>query len=337
VQWGTLGGPIHYHSAVHDHDHSHAHGDPRAASRKRLAIVLALAASYMTAEIIGGLWSGSLALLADAGHMFSDSAALTLALFASYVASRPGGRRWTYGLARAEILAALAQGAGLVAVAVLVVVEALERLGTPGHVEGLGMMVIAVGGLVVNLVGLWILNGGRHENLNVRGAWLHVLSDALGSVAAIGAGFAIWRFGWLWADAAASIAISGLVLVSAWHLLRDAVDILMEAAPRHVDLVAIGEALVSLPGAREVHDLHVWTIGSGETSLSCHLVLGEARERPELLSEAYAVLSSRFGIGHATVQIEPEGFSGATHGEPCAGACPPGEAEAPATGRIEPA
>lgn len=319
------------------HDLEHAHADPRAASRRRLAIALVLAAGYMTAEIVGGLWTGSLALLADAGHMFSDSAALTLALFASYVASRPGGPRWTYGLARAEILAALAQGVGLVAVALLVVTEAFERLQAPGHVQGFGMMVIATGGLIVNLIGLWILAGGRNESLNVRGAWLHVLSDALGSVAAIGAGIAVWRFGWLWADAAASMAISVLVLVSAWHLLRDAVDVLMEAAPRGVDLAAIGEALAALQGASEVHDLHVWTIGSGETSLSCHLVVSGEQEGTALLSDACALLSSRFGIGHATVQIEPEGFSGATPGEPCAGACSPLEAEAPATVRAEPA
>ena len=316
---------------MHDHDHA----DPRAASRRRLAIALGLAASYMAVEIAGALWTGSLALLADAGHMFSDAAALSLALFASFVASRPGGRRWTYGLARAEILAALAQGAGLVAVALLVVVEALERLQTPGAIHGLGMMVIAAGGLLVNLIGLWILAAGRHESLNIRGAWLHVLSDALGSVAAIVAGLAVWRFGWAWADPVASLAISGLVLVSAWHLLREAMDVLMEAAPRDVDLVAIGEELASLPGAGEVHDLHVWTIGSGETSLSCHLVLADGGERPELLSEACALLASRFGIEHATVQIEREGFSGATPGEPCAGACSPTEAEAPATGRAE--
>jgi len=314
---------------VHDHDHA----DPRAASRRRLAIALALAASYMAAEIVGGLWSGSLALLADAGHMFSDAAALGLALFASVVASRPGGPRWTYGLARAEILAALAQGAGLVAVALIVVIEAIERLESPATVHGLGMLVIATGGLVVNGIGLWILGSGRHESLNVRGAWLHVLSDALGSVAAIIAGVAVWRFGWAWADPVASIVISVLVLASAWHLIREAVDVLMEAAPRDVDLQAIAEALASLPGVGEVHDLHVWTIGSGETSLSCHLVLAGSGDRPALLGEACALLERRFGIGHATVQVEPEGFSGATPGEPCAGACPPTEAEAPARAR----
>jgi len=253
------------------------------------------------------------------------------------VASRPGGPRWTYGLARAEILAALAQGAALVAVAVLVVIEAIGRLESPTPVQGVGMLGIASGGLLVNLLGLWILGDGRHESLNVRGAWLHVLADALGSVAAIVAALAIWRLGWLWADAVASLAISGLILVSSWHLLRDAVDVLMEAAPRETDLRAIEQALGGLAGVVQVHDLHVWTIGSGETSLSCHLVHADGRERAELLSEACALLARRFGIAHATVQIEPPGFAGAPPGAACAGACTPQEAEAPATGRVEPA
>jgi len=317
--------------------HDHAHPDPRAANRRRLAIALVLAGGYMIAEIVGGLLTGSLALLADAGHMFSDAAALSLAIFASWVASRPAGLRWTYGLARAEILAALVQGAGLVAVAILVVLEAFDRLAHPHPVQGLGMLIVATGGLAVNVLGLWILGGGRHESMNVRGAWLHVLSDALGSVGAIAAGLAVWRFGWLWADAAASMAISVLVLVSAWQLLRDAVDVLMEAAPRDIDLEQIGRALGALPGAANVHDLHVWTIGSGETSLSCHLVLADGREREGLLAAACELLATRFGIGHATVQIEPPGFAGASPGAACAGACTPFEAEAPARGRVEPA
>ena len=320
--------------AVHDHGQKH---DPRAANRRRLGAALVLAASYMGAEIVGGLLTGSLALLADAGHMFSDSAALSLALFASWVASRPSGLRWTYGLTRAEVLAALVQGAGLVAVAILVVLEAFERLSTPHPVHGGGMLAVASGGLAVNLLGLWILSGGREDSMNVRGAWLHVLSDALGSVGAIAAGFGVWRFGWAWADPAASLAISALVLVSAWQLLRDAVDVLMEAAPRHLDLAQITRALNGLRGAAQVHDLHVWTIGSGETSLSCHVVLTDERERDGLLEAACELLRTRFGIGHATVQIEPPGFEGASPGEACAGACPPGEASAPATGRVEPA
>lgn len=316
------------------HDHGH---DPRAANRRRLAIALVLAAGYMSAEIVGGLWTGSLALLADAGHMASDAAALSLALFASWVASRPSGLRWTYGLARAEILAALVQGAGLVAVAILVLLEAVERLSAPPAVQGLGMLLVATGGLAVNATALWVLGHGRQESLNVRGAWLHVLSDALGSVGAILAGLAVWRLGWAWADPAASIVISALVLFAAWKLLRDAVDVLMEAAPRDVDLERVATELAGLPGVAHVHDLHVWTIGSGETSLSCHLVASPGAVRESLLSEACTLLSGRFSIGHATVQIEPEGFAGAPAGEACAGACPPVTGEAPARGRAEPA
>jgi len=315
----------------------HAHGDPRTANRRRLGITLALVAAYMGAEVVGGILTGSLALLADAGHMLSDAAALALALFASWVASRPSGMRWTYGLARAEILAALAQGAALVAVALLVVLEAVARLQAPQPVLGLGMLAVAAGGLAVNLVGLAILNAGRRDSLNVRGAWLHVLSDTLGSVGAISAGLLIWRFGWTWADPAASIAISVLVLLSAWHLLREAVDVLMEAAPRHLDLEEIERALGRLAGVGQVHDLHVWTIGNGETSLSCHLVVTDAAEGSRLLGAACALLARRFGIAHATVQIEPPGFAEGDEEGACAGACPPASALAPAARRAEPA
>ena len=195
----------------------------------------------------------------------------------------------------------------------------------------------------MNLIGLWVLGHGRHDNLNMRGAWLHVLSDALGSVGAMAAGLAVWRLGWTWADPAASLVISLLILVSAWSLLRDAVDILMEAAPRDVDLERIQERLVALRGVADVHDLHVWTIGSGETALSCHLVVSadggrsQGREREVLLEEAHELLDDRFGIGHATVQIEPAGFAGARAGTACAGACAPLSADAPATARVEPA
>ncbi len=301
------------------HDHPHHAADPGAANRRRLGLTLGLAAGYMGVEVVGGLWTGSLALLADAGHMLADVAALSLALFASWIGSRPSGARWTYGLARAEILAALAQGAALAAVAILVVTEGLERLAAPPSVLGPGMLVIATGGLGVNALGLWILNAGRRDNLNVRGAWLHVLSDALGSVGAMLAGVLVWRFGWLWADPAASLAISGLILVSAWHLLREAVDVLMEAAPRHLDLGEIEKALGGLPEVVRVHDLHVWSIGSGEISLSCHLVADDPGNGTGLLSRVYRVLGDRFGIAHATVQIEPVDFEHETPRSICDG------------------
>jgi cobalt-zinc-cadmium efflux system protein len=252
--------------------------------------------------------------------MLSDAAALALALFASWVASRPSGQRWTYGRARAEILAALAQGVALVVVAVMIVSEALERLGSPHAVAGAPMMGIAAGGLVVNLVCLRVLEGGREGNLNVRGAWLHVLSDALGSVGAMLAGGAIWAFGWNWADPAVSLVICALVLFSAWHLLRDAVDVLMEAAPRHLDMDEVRGALVGVAEVRSVHDLHVWTVGNGQVALSCHVVVPNDHGVRTLLSEIYQVLGSRFGIDHATIQVEPEAFAEQTPQSVC-GAC----------------
>jgi cobalt-zinc-cadmium efflux system protein len=302
--------------------HAHAHAGHRHgadANRTRLAIALVLASTYMVAEVVGGFLTGSLALLADAGHMLSDSAALALALFASWVASRPSGERWTYGRARAEILAALGQAVALLAVAVLIVVEAIERLQDPQPVAGLGMLGIATGGLVINLVCLRILEGGRADNMNIRGAWLHVLADALGSVGAMTAGVLVWRFGWNWADPAASLVISGLVLFSGWHLLRDAIDVLMEAAPRGLDVDALRSALADLEPVRSVHDLHVWTVGNGQVALSCHLVVPEERHATPLLTQAYELLGTRFGIDHATIQVEPETFAGSTPRSICHG------------------
>jgi cobalt-zinc-cadmium efflux system protein len=303
----------------HAHAHAHAHGAH--ATRRRLGIALALAASYMVAEGVGGLLTGSLALLADAGHMLSDTAALALALFASWVASKPPDQRWTYGRARAEILAALAQGVALILVAVLIVTEAFERFGDPQPVAGAPMLLIATGGLLVNLVCLRVLEAGRQQSMNVRGAWLHVLSDALGSVGAMTAGGLIWAFGWTWADPTASVLICALVLYSAWHLLREAVDVLMEAAPRGVDVDVVRGALAGVPDVRSVHDLHVWTVGSAQVALSCHVVVPHEGRTTSLLQEIYQVLGSRFGIDHATIQVEPESFAGQTPRSICNGAC----------------
>jgi cobalt-zinc-cadmium efflux system protein len=290
--------------------------DPRT-TRRRLALALALAATYMIAEVVGGLLTGSLALLADAGHMLSDVAALSLALFASWVASRPADNRWTYGHARAEILAALAQGVALVAVALLIAFEAFERLGAPRPVLGLGMFAIASGGLLVNVASLFILSAGRRSNLNVRGAWIHVLSDALGSVGAMLAGALIWAFGWTWADPLASLAICALVLSAAWYLIREAVDVLMEAAPRGLDVEEVQRSLAAVDGVRSVHDLHVWSVGYGQIALSCHLVVPRDDHGTPLLSEVYTMLGSRYGIDHATVQVEPEDFAGQTPRSAC--------------------
>ncbi len=269
----------------------------------------------MVAEAVGGWLTGSLALLADAGHMLSDAAALGLSVFAMSMARRPRTSKKTYGYHRIEILAALANGAALVAISILVLIEAVRRLGQPLAVDAPGMMGIAVGGLLVNLAALAILHAGRDENLNMRGAWLHVLTDALGSVQAIAAGALIWGFGWQWADPVASVLISLLVIYSAWSLLKEATRVLMEGAPAHIDVNEVHNALADLPGVLEVHDLHVWTITSGMESISAHVVVEDRRFDCEVLGEIRATLHERFGIDHITVQMETEAF--VEHPAPC--------------------
>jgi cobalt-zinc-cadmium efflux system protein len=283
------------------------HGHGAAANERRLALALVLAAVYMIAEFVGGLLTNSLALLADAGHMLSDVAALGLSLFALRIARRPASPRFTYGYYRTEILAALANGAALVAIAIALLFEAYERFGAPEPVQGGPMLAIATGGLVVNLIALAILSGGREASLNVRGAWLHVLSDALGSLGAITAGALIWAFGWMWADPVASVVIALLVIRSAWTLLGEAVAVLMEGAPPHIDVDAVRDSIIELPDVSAVHDLHVWTITSGVVSLSCHVV-APAAEPAKVLREIRELLHQRFGIDHLTIQVEPDDF-----------------------------
>lgn len=300
-----------YHRGRVPHSHDDAPAPPAAASRdqqRRLRLALLLAVAYMGAEVAGGLWTGSLALLADAGHMLSDSAALALSLFALWVAQRPPTPQRSYGYYRAEILAALAHGALLVAVAVGIAVEAFERLGAPPEVRAAPMFAIAAGGLVVNLISLLILRAGAASSLNVRGAFLHVLSDALGSVSAMLAAALLFAFDWRWADPAASLAISILIVVSAWHLLAEATGVLLEGSPRHIDVEAVRDAIRGVPGVEAVHDLHVWSIASGLVALSCHVVAAGGRDAGALIGEVNRALSTRFGIDHTTIQVEPEGF-----------------------------
>jgi len=294
------------------HGHAHHHhpsADDRRRSRRRLALTLGLVVLYMGAEVVGGVLTHSLALLADAGHMLSDAAALALSLFALWIVDRrrPGPLR-TYGYYRAEILAALVNGAALVAIAILVAVEAVARLRTLAEVNAAGMTVVAAGGLVVNLVALALLHGSRDEGLNLRGAWLHVASDALGSVQAIAAGVLIWAFGWQWADPAASLLISVLVVWSAWGLLKEALAVLMEAAPGHIDVDAVRAAILDVGCVGGVHDLHVWSIASGFDCLSAHVVAGDGKERDALLDELRRMLHDRFAIEHITIQLESVGF-----------------------------
>ncbi len=306
-------GHHHHHGHGHEHGDAHSHGgrsavkDGRAGNRRRLAWALALTLLYMVAEIVGGYLSDSLALLADAGHMFSDAAALALSLFASWISQRPPTHRLTYGYYRAEILAALANGATLIAIAIVIFIEAFRRFQEPEPVAGVLMLSIAAGGLLVNIAGMLILHGGKDASLNIRGAWLHLLTDALGSVAAIIAGVLISLYGWYWVDPAASIAIGILVIYSSWDLVKQAIAILMEGTPSHLDLLAIESAMREVEGVCEVHDLHVWTITSGLDSLSAHAVLEGEHDPRVALDALQRVLHDRFNIEHVTIQIDPVG------------------------------
>jgi len=268
-----------------------------------------LVSAYLFAEAAAGYLTGSLALLADAGHMLADAGSLALSLFAVWLADRPAPAARTFGYRRAEILAALANGAALVVVAILIAIEAVHRFAAPPAVAGAPVFAVAAGGLAVNLVGLALLHGVRDAGLNLRGAWLHLASDALGSVAAMVSGAALWIADLRVADPLASLAITALVLRSAWALLRETVDVLLEAAPSHVDVEALRRGLSAQAGVISVHDLHVWTITSGMVSLSCHVQAAAEANAHELLERLTRELHHRFGIQHATIQLEPEGFA----------------------------
>lgn len=284
------------------HDHGHAHGGPTSG---RLVTVLALVLAYMGVEIAGGLWTGSLALLSDAGHMASDAAALGLSLFAWHVSHRPPTARHSYGYYRAEILAALVNASALFVVAFVVVWEALERLSAPPPVLGGPLLVIAGGGLAVNVAGLLLLHDVRGHDLNVRGAFLHMVGDALGSIGALFSGACIVLWDWRWADPAASLVIATLIVLSAWRLLQEALSVLMEGAPAHLDVDALRGAMMAVPGACALHDLHVWTIGSGRHSLSAHVVADPARDPDGLLRDLRGAIAP-FGISHVTIQLESD-------------------------------
>jgi cobalt-zinc-cadmium efflux system protein len=293
---------------VHARPGAHVRASERQHDKRRLAGVLALSTSYLFVEAIGGWWTGSLALLADAGHMFADVGALALALFAFWLAERPAGAARTFGWRRFEILAALANGLVLALVSAGVLIEAWGRLRDPHAVNGLAAFGVASGGLLVNAIGLALLRQGRERSLNLRGAWLHLLGDALGSVAAMASGLAIWAKGWSAADPLASAAIALLVLRSAWALLRETVDVLLETAPAHLDVEELRSALAADPGVASLHDLHVWTITSGMVSLSCHVYCSPDADGHAVLVRLQTLLRERFDVYHATLQIEPAGF-----------------------------
>jgi len=285
---------------MHSHGHTHQNGNHWG----RLLITLCLVAAYCVAEIIGGFWTGSLALLADAGHMVSDMASLGISLFALWIARRQPTHQQTFGYYRAEILAALMNGSLLFLVAGGILHEAWERWESPQPILGGPMLWIATGGLAVNLLSLKILHGSHEENLNMRGAWLHVMGDTLGSVTVIIAALLIWQFGWNWADPVASILACLLILYSAWHLVSDAASILMEHAPRDVDVEDVRQQMMQIPRVQDVHCLHIWTISSGLRAVSAHIVLDSLDQRREEMLQLEELLRTRFSLKHITLQLE---------------------------------
>ncbi|MFL5539416.1 MAG: cation diffusion facilitator family transporter [Longimicrobiaceae bacterium] len=302
-----MGAGHHHHGHGHAHDHAGAGRD----NARRLALTLVLQAVYLVAEVVGGWMANSLALLADAGHMLSDVAALALSLFAVWIAQKPATARRTFGYYRTEILAALANAAALIAISIYIFYEAVQRLRAPEAVAGALVVWIAIGGLLVNGIGAALLHRGREHSLNIRGAWLHLMTDAAGNVGVIAGGVLIWAWGLAWADPVVSILIGVLVIWSSWGLLKDSVGVLLEGTPSHIDVGAVRAAVLEVDGVEEVHDLHVWTIASGLEALSCHVVVGgrdERRVSGEILADVHKLLHERFGLHHLTVQIEPRGF-----------------------------
>jgi len=284
---------------------AHSHQLPQYVPR--LWGVILLVAGYCVLEVVGGLWTGSLALLADAGHMASDLISLLASLGAAWLAMRRPSKHQTFGLHRAEILAALFNGVLLFVVAGGILWEAVERLLVPQPILSGAMLLIACGGLAVNLASLSILHGDRNHNLNMRGAWLHILGDTLGSVAVISAALLIWLFNWNWADPVASVLACIIILYSAKNLVRDAVWILMEYAPLDISIEDLQQEIQSVSGVEEIHRLHFWTITSGRNALTLHVTLAPDASFDTVLNELNGRLQNGFHLEHLTMQVEPAG------------------------------
>lgn len=284
----------------------HAHSASDSGGKRALWTALVISVVFMIAEVLGAVWTGSLALMADAGHMLTDVAALALSLFAAWISSRPATPTKTYGYYRVEIFAALLNGVGLLAIASYIVWESLVRLQQPRLVIAGPMLLIAALGLIANLACARILFRSQSANLNVKGALFHVLGDALGSIAAIVAGLCMLLWDWYLADPLTSLLVSVLILLGAWRILRDSTDILLEGTPEHIDIRLMERELATIEGVDSIHDLHVWSISSGMTSMSCHVVVSGQRDRQELLSALKAILRNSYHIHHSTIQLEEE-------------------------------
>ncbi len=330
---GTLGGDRPCSGDRHDHDHADGddhhglQGPATGGAVRPLAVALGIALLVLVAEIVGGLLTGSLALLADAGHVATDSGALVLALIAGWLARKPATAQRTFGFRRAGVIAAFVNAAALFIVAAFITWEAIGRIGDPPQIASGLMLVVAVFGLVANAAMLRVLSageGGHSHDLNTRAAQLHVLGDFLGSVGAIAAALIMLLTGWYLADPLLSILVSALILRGAWTIFRDATDVLLDAAPATMDTAAIGAAVVEIPGVGGLHDLHVWTVAPGQVALTGHVELTGTRPWTDVLAGIARLLQSRFGISHLTLQPEDAPLSAATaraSGDPNAGCC----------------
>ncbi len=287
--------------------HSHVALDARRAdSRRRMWIALAINGVLLVATIVGGILTGSLALLADAGHLLSDLGAIALGLFAVAMAARPAGPRRTFGFQRTEVLVALANGVTLVAIGVAIVIAAIGRLSDPPDVEGVGVVVLGVVGLAGNLAATWVLARGGRKDLNLEGVLRHSLADALGSVGVVVSGTVILATDWLLIDPLASLVIAALILASSWRLISEPVNVLMESAPEGIDPEAVGREICSLEHVRAVHELHLWTVTSGFNALAAHVVVAQGADRDLVRRTAEVMLGERFGVEHTTLQMEEE-------------------------------
>lgn len=284
-------------SSGHDHGAS-------LANEKTLWFALGLTTLYLIAEVVGGLLTNSLALLSDAAHMMTDTAGLAIALAAIRFARRPADRKRTFGYYRFEILAAAFNATILVGVAAYILWEAYRRLIEPPTIQSTGMLIVAVIGLIVNVISMRLLQGGSDRSLNLKGAYLEVWSDMIGSIGVIAAALIIRFTGWAWVDAVVAAGIGLWVLPRTWILLKESLNILLEGTPKDVEIDAIEQGLLSVPGVATIHDLHVWALTSGKNSLTVHLVLSAANDEQRVLASARALLAERFDIHHTTVQIE---------------------------------
>ena len=296
-------GQGHQHGGGHDHGPGHLHaGD---ASVRSLRIALGLTAVLLVVEVIGGFLSNSIALLADAGHMLTDVAALALALFVAWFSKQPETPRKTYGYLRWEILAAFLNGATLLLISAWILWEAVSRFRTPEPIKGGLMLFVAAGGLIVNLVAARVLASSSSHNMNTRGAYLHVLGDLLASVGTVAAAVLIRYTGWLMADPIASILTTVLIMSGAWRLVRESVDILLESTPAHIPLPAVRGQLEAIPGIESVHDLHVWAVTPAVVAMSAHCIVRQPEQHQHVLEHVHDAMRL-FGIDHVTIQLERE-------------------------------